>query len=542
MSELDKKLTDIDEKALALEAERKIHVEKAMRSSNPIDLVRGSMEMEKVMEHMQGDQKSYLFDFSNIYSGMGYKNKATDLSYTLMRNMARAPYVRAAIGTRLSQMQNFSTVSNDDNTVGWRIKKKKGLSGENDKETDQDKRIIEDITNFMLNLGVDENRDKYTRDSFDTFLQKITKDSLELDQSTFEVVENRRGDITKFLATDGATYRHASPFIKPDEKRELVRGEYPIYVQLYEEKVYTDFHSWELSFGIRNQTTDVRNNNYGVSELEDLVQIVTWLLNSNEYNGKFFSQGSAPKGMVKLSGNVNQKSIDIFRRMWTAMTVGVQNAWRTPIIEADKMEWIDMQKSNTDMQFQNWIELLIRILAAVYKIDPSEMGFHLKGDSGGLGAGTNHKQKTDYSKDKGLYPLLMFHQNRFNRYLVSRLNNKYEYIFTGVSVEDEQQLIENDVKRVGNWLTVNEVRAKRGFAPIENGDIVLNAVYAQNLAMQQMGDEESNEAVDEETGEDEGNMYKKNPFTDNEEKGDDNLFMKGLNNWIKEGLPNTLEV
>ena len=60
------------------------------------------------------------------------------------------------------------------------------------------------------------------------------------------------------------------------------------------------FFPWELTFGIRNKSSDIFTNGYGVSELEDMVQIVTWLLFGMQYNSNFFSQGSNTKGLKKL--------------------------------------------------------------------------------------------------------------------------------------------------------------------------------------------------------------------------------------------------
>ncbi len=544
---LSTRLNELDNKALEIEAERRIMVEKGMRSTNPMDLVRANNEVNKLYGSTEEDQKSYTFDFTDIYSGMGYKDKPTDLSYDIMRQMARVPIVRSAIGTRLSQIENFAQVSTDDNSMGWRIQKKKSPTDtERSDPTDQDKRAIEDLSNFLINMGNDE-KDNLTRDTFPSFLTKATKDSLELDQSTFEVISNRRGVPQRFLATDGATYRFAEPYVNPElDKRELVNGEPPLYVQLYEGRPVTDFYAWELSFGVRNKSTDVRNNGYGISELEDLVKIVTWMLNGDDYNGKFFSQGAAPKGILKVMGNVNQNSLNQFRRMWQGMTAGVQNAWRTPVLEGDKIEWIDLQKSNQDMQFQIWQEYLVKLVCAIFRIDPTELGFHMKSGGGsnkGGGDAHSQKQKTNYSKDKGLYPLLQFLQSRINRYIINRLNPKYEFIFTGLSPEDEKESLENDMKRVTNWMTVDEIREKRGLPPLpdKRGDIILNPVYMQNQQMAMMGGDESNQAVDESE-----NTYEDNPFggggADEAEKANEsNPFYTELEEWVKKGMKPELE-
>ena len=56
------------------------------------------------------------------------------------------------------------------------------------------------------------------------------------------------------------------------------------------------YYPWELGHGIRNKTTNVRKNGYGVSELETLMDLVTYILWGVQYNGNFFKQGSQAKG------------------------------------------------------------------------------------------------------------------------------------------------------------------------------------------------------------------------------------------------------
>lgn len=40
---------------------------------------------------------------------------------------------------------------------------------------------------------------------------------------------------------------------------------------------YVVFYPWELGYGVRNKTTNVLRNGYGCSELETLIEIVTWI-------------------------------------------------------------------------------------------------------------------------------------------------------------------------------------------------------------------------------------------------------------------------
>jgi hypothetical protein len=551
---LDEKFSQIDDHIERLQAERRILIEKGMGSSDPISLVRANSELRRLQStgqfnigQSQGgnaeNQKSYIFDPNYLYNNMGYKDRPITLSYDIQRVMAKAPLIRAVINTRLSQINNFSVVSSDDNSVGWRIRKKPSIfGGDKDNElSDADKKRIEFITNFLINCGNDNN--EWVDDTFETFLQKFNKDSLELDQATFELVRSKRGDLVKFLVTDAATYRYASTHINDEDyMRERARnGHLPAYVQIYNGQVWTDFYPWELCFGIRNLTTDIRNSMYGISELEDLVQVVTWMLNGDQYNGNFFTNGAAPKGILKVAGNVSPSALQEFRGVWQHMVAGVKNAWRVPVLEGDKIEFIDLQKTNQDMQFGNWQEYLIRTSCAVYKIDPTEVGYVIRGGGGGGDAYASHKQRTDYSKDKGLFPLLKFNQAKINKFIVSQIDKRYEFVFTGISPQDEQEQMDLDAKRITNINTINEVRVKRGLQPLEGCDIIMNPIAAQYMSMAN-GDPDSDEAMRDEYGDENPEMYEDSPFEEKEESVEkSNPIIKDLNDWIRKGAKQTLE-
>lgn len=548
---LHQELIGLERQQMQLEILRMQKIEKAMKGENPLDILRAYDEMKKdTGEH--SDRKTYVFDPHIMgQNGAGFLDNVSNISFRTLRNMGRTPFVRSVIGTRQNQLARFATPQVDPSQVGWTIRKKRSLfdDGGVDDLNDKDKKVIEGLMNFILNCGDQDDKDKYAkygRSGFETWMRETSGDSLSMDMMSFECTENRRGDLSAFVSVDGETVRYADPRFYHDEKGNIKKeaekyGYAPKYVQIYQERVISHFYPWEMCLGIRNKTTDVRQNGYGVSELEDLIKIVTWQLFGDQYNGKFFSNGAAPKGILKVAGNVNNDRLNEFRMYWRQMMTGVANAWRTPVLESDKIEWIDLQKSNQDMQFSNWAEYLIRIICAVYKIDSTEVGFVFSGGNGGSGdPHTSHKQRTDYSKDKGLYPILTFYQDIINKYIVSRLTDKYEFAWTGITAEDEEQQIKNDVQQVSNWMTVNEIRKEKKLPPIAGGDIILNAYYVQNLQAATMGDMQSNDMVDE--------MYgSENPF-DNMDFGDDdegNPFDKSavdeINAWIEKGMPSTMK-
>jgi len=294
-----------------------------------------------------------------------------------------------------------------------------------------------------------------------------------------------------------------------------LNGYYPTFCQVLDNRIVADFYPWEMVFGIRNPSTDIKVNGYGVSELEDLVYTVTSLLWTDEYNARFFKQGSMPKGILRVSQDVNESKLSEFRQEWMSLVAGVSNAHRTPIVNAEKFEWIDLHKANREMEYSQWQEYLIKLSCAVYKIDPSEIGFPFNGSAGKAPMfEANNEQKLKYSQDKGLKPLVKFYEFMLNRNVVSQLNPDYELVFVGLDAETEQQEDERLTKAVATFMTVNEVRAAKGLKPIQGGDIILNPVYMQSQALGQQQENEKNAKENDNDGQIE------NPYSGKEDGGD----------------------
>lgn len=512
-----KDIQGIEKLQRKLEAKKQALLEQALSSNDPQMLVKANTElMSRQSQNAggQGEQKSYLVDPWDFRNSLEFKSKKNRVSYNLLANMAKEPIINSVIRTRINQVSSFSSPQPDKYSIGFEIRKKKRV-GANEELTKQEEKEIEQISEFFLNCGAEYD---WSSENFDSFLRKITRDTLTYDQMTFEVVRDRKGQPTRFFATDASTFRIAdsiddydyeSNYDQYGSKRKKVKGYYPSYVQVYQSQVVNEFWPWELCFGVRNPVSDIRNYGYGFGELEELVTIVTSLLHGQQYNSNFFKQGSHPKGMFKVQGSVSPSKLQSFKQQWHSTMRGVYNAWRTPFLEADKIEWIDLQKSNKDMEFASWLEFLIKISTAVFTIDPAEINFPLQGGQGNqsLFEGSN-EQRLKHSRDKGLRPLLKFIEGHLNRLITKTMfDGKYEFKFVGLNADDPETELKRDIDLVSNIETLNEVRVRRGMEEIENGDIVLNPNFMQNKA-NSMFAEGGMEEFEEET-EEQGNPFER---------------------------------
>ena len=251
------------------------------------------------------------------------------------------------------------------------------------------------------------------------------------------------------MATDASLIRIldcADPRYQEEWKKWKYNGYYPQFAQVWNNQILKNpitkepviFYPWDLGFGIRNKTSNIRTNGYGVSEQEVLIDIMTWTLWGMQYNGNFFKQGSQPKGFINIkTPGMNNTTLHEFRNNWKQMMTSVRNSHRIPVFEGIDLEWVDLQQSNRDMEFQGWVEFLLILTCSVYTIDPSELGFSFKEQTEMFGQ-KGQKERLQHSKKKGLAPLLKFLQKIINKYIISEIDDRFEFIFTGVDTEDRE--------------------------------------------------------------------------------------------------------
>lgn len=462
----------------------------ALNSNDAGEIMKANLYLGEINRQPTKIQ-SVFFDPNDISgNGRGFKDSKGVLSFSVLRRMGDIHIVKSIVSTRVEQIMNFMDFSEDEQKEGFTIRKKKSLFSTGDEKlTNEDKKKISKIVDFLEKGGWTDKWDNV--DSLQEFVSKIMSDSLTLDQLAFEMVRNRMWELQKFRAVDASLIRFldsVDPRQREGFEQYRFKGHLPRYCMVWEEMILHNpitkepilYYPWELGFGIRNKTSDVRRNGYGVSELETLVEIITWILWGLTYNGNFFKNGSQPKGFINIKNpNISNSTLQEFRQAWTQTMVGVNQSHRTPVINGIDLEWIDLQKlSNRDMEFNEWTKFLIIMACSVYRIDPSELGFNFK-ESQQIFGQDGQRERLKHSREKGLKPLLIFLQGVITKYIVSELDENYEFAFTGIEVEDEEAQVKLDSEKLSSGMVAMQDIFKkyngRDFDPEK--DIILNQVY-----------------------------------------------------------------
>lgn len=494
---------------------------KEATSNIPVKLRSDPNFLQKAWKTLSGDAalrgpKSSFFDPLSLQYALGYKERRYSLTYDTLKSIShKLSVIAAIINTRIAQIASFTMPYRETKSLGYIIRHK-----DPDHETTaSERRFIKQLETFVACCGEPGRENPYTRvkrPKFEQFIKMIVRDTLTFDAVSAEIIPRRNLIPFEFRAVDAATIRIASPnqnasatLTHSYHQRNLIPGstgplpykfsnlytgqQYgntaPIYgediqyVQVINgqiENVYTDK---ELLYGVRNPRSDVYSFGYGFSEIEQLITIVTGILHSETFNLKFFTNGSHPKGILNFKGdNWTPEQLEAFKRQWFSQVSGVANTWKTPITQSEGIEWINMQLSNQDMQFNIWVEYLLKLCCGVFLIDPAEINFDLHGGVQQTPLFESSQEwKLKASRDRGLKPLLRFIAGLINEHIIDKIDDHFVFEFAGLDELTEQEKHEMMREQIGSYLTLNEGRRTLDLPDIPGdvGNFPLNPVLIQ---------------------------------------------------------------
>lgn len=495
----------------------------------------------------EAEQRGDRLSISELdYAGQeqyGFKEKVGMVGNPVLKSMARRDSVVIAIHqTRLAQVSAFSKKQKNRYVPGWLVVPEEPADLSEDQKLQlsnpeltpeeyaalqyefeqeritlkkQQQEEMKEIEDFIKHCGMpsDEADTGHTRVDFGKFMSLITRDRLTYNYAAVELIPQKNGERCHhfYPVSSGtikfATKRSGEQLQKLMLENMVARGiseedaqrktKKPFkYVQVVRGAVQAAWSEDWFVFEPANPTVDPEDNGYAMGELEMLIQIITAHLYAEAHNRNFFVQGIGTKGLLHIKGeNISRAQLEAFKRQWFNQISNTRNSFRPPIIGmADEVKWVPLAQSNREMEFEQWMNYLIRICCAVYQIDPAEINFDIsKVNTSTLNESSN-ETRIKSSRDKGLKPLLDYIQNLINNNILPRWNpeyaKKYHFEFVGLDAETRQQEIDRLEKETRVWKTINEARIEQGKAPLEDGDIVLNAIYSQYLAQKLMQDQQ----------------------------------------------------
>lgn len=472
------------------------------------------------------DPKGSLIDPNHSYwNPAGYRERPTRLTYEMIRLISyRVPIINSIIFTRTNQIAAFGRLPENDWDIGFKVRPRRFKGKRKDvRPTKEEQKKIDMIEDFVLRCSRVRGQDgALVNDTLPYFLRKLGRDSLTYDQINFQVVPTLKGEPYELIAMpahsmrmiqDDDTYAKLRTNIYEDGWTIQNKGpDDEQFCQVYQSIPVAKFSPRELSWGVRNPRSDIDVGGYGLSEIETIVHIMTAIVHAETYNTRFFSQGTAVKGILNFKGPVPERQLHEFRREWHALLTGVHNAFRTPVTNAEDLQWISMHENNRDMEFSEWLNYLIKVATSIYQIDPIELNFQFgnTGQSSTLNQGPQ-EWKVRQSRARGLRPLLDLVAELLTKHVVWGFEDgeDFELLFVGLDADSETERITKADNYSKTVLTIDETRDKLfELPPLPDGkgDIIRDPYFMQaaQIADQAGGEEEDDQPDFDENKQPEG--------------------------------------
>jgi hypothetical protein len=378
----------------------------------------------------------------------------------------------AIIDTRVRQAQKFArravTVRGYTKQPGFVIR----MTDPKEKATAEDRKRIEEITQFMLRGGVclppiDERPVGYQR-GFTAFTQQVIRDTLTLDAvAVLRWKSDKTGSDGKpavplvcFAAEDAAMIRKLQrPYVKmqngvavtKDWQGSRTNTRYPIthVMESDNSQVLREYNAFDLAYGVRNPRTERRANGYGYSEAERCINAISFWIAAREGNKCRFDRDSLPRGILSIMGNMSQQQFESFKLQWQQLLMGIENRWTNPIFKASPsagsnpgtgVSWIPIDMSPRDMENHQTMFTVALWMHSIYGIHPDETGYQALSPFRPPLSEASPETKLEYSQDSGLDPLMTWYEDFLNQEIVWVLEptERYSIKFMGLGQGDEQ--------------------------------------------------------------------------------------------------------
>jgi hypothetical protein len=420
---------------------------------------------KKKIKKQENDIKTEFYHPLYKYYGLNrnVRNPVRSLDYRVLRRVAeKAWLINTIIGHIIDKVVPYLQPKTDKSRRGFSIEMKNKEGAPNA----EDKKKIKAYTDFYLNTGfvIDPERE----DDLISYVKKILRDELTLDQVATELQRNRKNDIIAFWAVDSGT------IVRCDELG--YEGDDKIrFVQMIDERVVAKYGMKDMIFQYSNPRTDIYNYGYGYSKVEQAISLIVTLINSFAYNAGAFTEDKLPRGMLLLSGDASVEVVEQIEDYIIDVMSSPSSPlgkWSIPIIPAGmggkegskNIEWVPLNHTNQDMQFSRWQDTLYMSVGALYGVDLESMG--IKSEKGAKIIESGSKSAREYSDDKGIGSALMFLKQHFQR-IQNQIDPEFSFVFHGFEREDTESAMKSEESALKTKKSVNEIRVENDLPKIK---------------------------------------------------------------------------
>jgi hypothetical protein len=236
--------------------------------------------------------------------------------------------------------------------------------------------------------------------------------------------------------------------------------------------VFTDD---QISVHIDNPSDEMDHFGYGISRLENSLDVTTTVLYAWRYNQEMFKT-NYPEQILAVTGNYDKAGLEAWKQQILGEAGGIGNNWRLPVIASDMdkqfgdafdIKSIKLRESPKDMLFDNLFHVLCTLKCAAYGCHPSVINMTMdSGSSSNPFSSHNPVDEIEFSKEHGFLPDLMGLCEWFTQELIKPTYDDLKVMIVGLDAMSEKDKLDLDIQRVSKYITKNQQRVKDNDEPM----------------------------------------------------------------------------
>jgi hypothetical protein len=368
---------------------------------------------------------------------------AEPFGFSHLRAFSNVELVRLAIETRKDQLESLE----------WRFKPRPDIDAGADAAA-----RTQALTRFWK-------RPDGVRD-FAGWLRLAMEDLLAIDAPAFEKRRDRAGRLIGLDVVPGDTIK-----VLVDETGRTPAPPSPAYQQVIKGRVWADLSTDDLLYAPRNRRP---NHLLGFSPVEQIIVTIQTIINRQAAQLAYFTEGNAPAGFLTAPEGWGPSQIRELQ-LWLNAQLSGQPAERAKLIWTPAgAAYQSLKDPPLKDDFDEW---LARIVSFAFSLPATPYVRQMNRATAG--------EDQDRSLEEGLGPLKLWVKR-----LIDEVNERefgetdLEFAWSDAAQVDPHVQSEIDDRALRNGsATVNEVRARRGLAPVDGGDVArVYGAAAQPLA------------------------------------------------------------
>ncbi len=216
----------------------------------------------------------------------------------------------------------------------------------------------------------------------------------------------------------------------------------------------------------------------GVSTIEMAKLTIEGDLNAQLWNRNFFKNGAIPSGVLTTETNLGDEEFERVKEQFHEKYEGKENAYKTLVLEGG-LKYQQLALNQKDMDFLEQRKFHRDEILSIFQVPKTIVA--VTDDVNRANAETSEYV---FAK-RTIKPRLELIFEKLNIFYLPMFKGTegFDLRFDDPVPADRAQELQEDAQLVNRVFTINEIRAKRGYEPLEGGDeLYLNLALATPLA------------------------------------------------------------